>query len=287
MFSFLGTEPWCTLKRNIDKFGIPKLRIELSKLLTGLVDFSLPQMKQKTEASLSEINQILDTIPAPIGENSKLELLSALRHFATLVTYHINALQNLKVFNQKIRRHYEIFRDAVLATRPKFIHEKPSASLKDTVTSTASQFFWKKPETPSPKTAPLRDPSTSPLTFSLSELRALVNFQKGRELEGYSPYGAFEHLVKKFQGDWRGYATTLITSVNAELANLTSKLTNEVFGRFSFLKGQVNFALQVFQADLGRVCTEHVSHTGKFFCGFLGRFFNYFIYVSIFSCKPF
>ncbi|KAJ3353263.1 hypothetical protein HDU91_005915 [Kappamyces sp. JEL0680] len=232
---FSASAIWGPIRNRSDRFGIVSLRLELGSLLTGLIESSLPYMKHSTEAALDEVNQALDSMPPIPGGDGKIELLQTIRHFSTLVNYHINAQQNLKVFNQKIRRHYDSFKESVLQTRPKYIHRDTAAPAAAPVSSGG---FWKRSDPPkvSPKSSP--DNSSSQL-LSLDDLKAIVNGQKGRELDGHSPYGAFEHLVKKSQTDWRAHALTLIANVSNELGNLLAKLCEEVFGRFPNLRVQV------------------------------------------------
>ncbi|KAJ3274056.1 hypothetical protein HDV01_003549 [Terramyces sp. JEL0728] len=251
---FSTTAPWNTLKSRSDRFGIPDLRNELSRLLSVLIESSLPDMEHSTEVELQKVNQILDSLPPPIGEDGKIELLQTVRHFSTLVNYHINAQQNLKVFNQKIRRQFETFRDVILNGKPTLVVEKSPQS-----SANGSPSFWKRSDI----TPPSQKSSVSGRSFEITvdELRTIVNGQKGRELEGYSSYGAFEHMVKKFQHDWKQHATTLLINISSELSGLLTKLSEEVFGRFSNLKGQIRFIVQLFQSDLQRITIEHLSHT--------------------------
>ncbi|KAJ3251282.1 hypothetical protein HK103_002552 [Boothiomyces macroporosus] len=242
---FSTTAPWSSLKSRSDRFGIPDLRNELSRLLSVLIESSLPEMEHSTEVELQKVNQILDSLPPPIGEDGKIELLQTVRHFSTLVSYHINAQQNLK---------FETFRDLVMNGKPALVTDKSPQS-----STNGSPSFWKRGDI----TPPSQKSSVSGRSFevTIEDLRTIVNGQKGRELEGYSSYGAFEHMVKKFQQDWKQYATTLLINISSELSGLLTKLSEEVFGRFANLKGQIRFIVQLFQSDLQRITLEHLSHT--------------------------
>ena len=75
----------------------------------------------------------------------------------------------------------------------------------------------------------------------MDDLKSIVSAQKGKELDGHAPYGAFEHLVRKSQVDWKSMVSLLINSVAVELENLTSKLVQEVFGRFPNLRARARY----------------------------------------------
>ncbi|KAJ3000968.1 hypothetical protein HDV02_000037 [Globomyces sp. JEL0801] len=259
---FSNTFPWSNLRSRSDRFGISRLTIELNKLLAELIEGSLPEMKRATELALEKVVHKLDSLPPAVSGDGKIEILQTIRHFSTIVNYHINAQQNLKVFNQKIRRHYEVFRDAIISSKPKFICQ----SEKDSGTTS----FWKKPDNSSPP-RPSNNKSTinaSPTRnniksteFSLDDLRSIVNNQKGKELDGYSSYSAFEFMVKYSQQTWKSHATNLLVHVSKELQLLLNKLSEEVFGRFAVLKKQVKFLIQVFPSDLQRITHDHITHS--------------------------
>jgi hypothetical protein len=196
-------------------------------------------------------------LPPPPGADSKIELLQIIRHYSTLVSYHINAQQNLKVFNQKIKKHYESFKDAILASRPKLVCSK-STSLP---TSPITTSFWKRTSTPTDSPPKQSFSSNSPCSFTMEELKGIVSGQKGKELDGHAPYGAFEQLVKKSQTEWKSLVSILLGNVAAELDNLTGKLMQEVFDRFPNLRVHIRNLVHVLQTDLQRNTSEMVGHS--------------------------
>jgi hypothetical protein len=219
---FKTSEPWCLMKSN--RFGIPRLRAELNLLLTRLIESSLPEMKTATKEQLEHTNQELELLPPPIGKDYKIELLQTLRHFSTITKYHINSEQNLKVFNQKVKKHYEQFKENLLSTRPTFCAEEQKEP----------SSFWKKS---SENVKPVKKDSSNVLY--LDDLKAISNNQKGRELDGYSPYGALEFIIRKSQQEWMHHIEICLQMVGKELLNLISKLTTEIFSRFPRLHSQV------------------------------------------------
>lgn len=105
---FKSTHPWSSVRLTSNRFGIPALRAELCRLLANLVEISIPEMKKTAHAAMDEANTLLESLPSSI-DDEKIELLQSIRKFCTLVGSHIRADQNLKSFNHKIRKHFEVF----------------------------------------------------------------------------------------------------------------------------------------------------------------------------------
>ncbi|KAJ3192762.1 hypothetical protein HK101_005998 [Irineochytrium annulatum] len=294
---FASHPPWSNLRHQLDRFGVDSLRREMGRQLALLTDASLPDLKQKTEEAMQNATLELSKMPPPLGENSRIELLQMVRHFSTHLGYNLSAHQDFKAFYQRIRGHYESFRRALYATRPVFaLDRKPtpatsslssamaSTSLTSSVSSAISSVLWsasgmddsKKKDaakhaagsgpngasvtspTPVSKDAEITVDINRPLT--LSDVRRIIDSQKGRELQGYSPYGAFTFIVSNFQEEWGKHAVACLSNVSQELHLLVQKLTDDVFGRFTNLHGQVRFVIQVVQSELYRITLELINN---------------------------
>lgn len=106
-----------------------------------------------------------------------------------------------------------------------------------------SSSFWKRssdPKSPPPSSKQDRGGDVTN-AFTILDLKTIVNSQKGKELDGHSPYSAFEYLVKRTQQDWKNHVISLVSNTSQELANLVIKLSEEVFGRFPNLRIQVRY----------------------------------------------
>lgn len=176
-------------------------------------------------------------MPPLMGGDPKIEVLQIIRHFCTLASYNINAQQNLKVFNQKIRKHFESFQTAIESSKPKFSKLKQPKAEESPNNGPAS-FFW--------SSTPARPASEEPSKkvenlYTITDLKNVVNSQKGKELEGYSPYSAFEQIAKQSQMNWKQHTTTLLHNVSQELTQLMSQISEEVFGRFAMLNAHVRY----------------------------------------------
>ncbi|KAH6592521.1 hypothetical protein BASA61_004546 [Batrachochytrium salamandrivorans] len=341
---FSHCQPWASMRRKSNnRFGVPALRIELNRLLTNLVDMSLPHIKSLTETAIGVAIAELGQIPPALGDNARIELLQMIRHYCTLVTLNINAQNDFKLFYQKVRGCFETLRDRIVATRPQFDLERkgysatsshssgngsgvhsgsdsnspsqvippstpPSSGRRDTTASSwsaaaaaASSFSLASSismvipnrflstlgqNAQGSNSPPLVDPLASKRTHSprpakssawnasdaescqlnlrrpltLGDLQRIVNAQKGRELNGYSPYGAFTFLVATCQGEWQKFAVECLTNVSQELGRLLFDLTEQVFGRFANLQSQLRLFTQMFQNELQRVTLEQINH---------------------------
>ncbi|KAJ3044369.1 hypothetical protein HDV00_002261 [Rhizophlyctis rosea] len=275
---FSTQQPWAGLRHQLDRFGIDSLRRELSRQLTLLTDTSLPDMKARTEEAMQTVNMELSKLPPALGENARIELMHMVRHFCTLVNYSIGAHQDFKYFYQKIHAHFEEFRANVAASRPVFaIDKKPPApstpstpsgggglisSSISSISSVLPSPFFSSSSSSTYKPLPTTDTDSTtgvkkPLTTT--DVRKIIETQKGRELQGYSPYGAFTFVISSFQEEWEKHAQGCLQAVSEELHALVAKLTDDVFGRFSNLQGQVRFGIQIFQNDLHRQTAETLS----------------------------
>lgn len=234
---FNENEPWSIMKKNSDRFGISPLKLELSHHLVTLIEKSLPNMKKSTETALQEVKEQMDSLPPSVSGDAKIELLQTIRHFATLINYHINALQNLKVFNQKIKKQFDQFKDTIHGTKPKFVQNKPCQDTSPSASPSSLGSFWKRSE--QPKESPVPKSNLLPNHYTLEDLKQIVNNQKGKELDGYSPYGAFEYLVKKSQLEWKSHIISLLNNICGELYALLTKVADDIFGRFPNLLGQI------------------------------------------------
>ncbi|KAJ3319684.1 hypothetical protein HDU76_000474 [Blyttiomyces sp. JEL0837] len=98
---------------------------------------------------------------------------------------------------------------------------------------------------------------TRPLT--ISDVRRVIEAQKGRELQGTLPYGAFTFLVAGFQEEWGRLVSVCLGNVANEVQALVTKLNDETFGRFVNLHGQVRFIIQMFQTELYQMTLERIN----------------------------
>jgi hypothetical protein len=116
------------------------------------------------------------------------------------------------------------------------VKDSSTASAPASSSNTDLETNNSEPNSTSASLAPLGSPAR-PLT--LSDVRKIIESQKGRELQGHSPYGAFTYIVSAFQEEWGQLAATLLMNVSNEVNHLIIKLVEDVFGRFVNLSGQV------------------------------------------------
>ncbi|KAJ3183982.1 hypothetical protein HDU85_001833 [Gaertneriomyces sp. JEL0708] len=273
--TFFSTQPpWSTIRHQMDRFGVDSLRRELSRQLTLLTEMSIPDMQGKTDEAIQKTMMELNTLPPSVDENSRIELLHMIRHFCTLINYNVTAHQDFKQFYQLIRRHFDIFRESIAITRPTFAMNMKggqtpahfTTSITSSISSSISSVVgWggsvasarQQPKPPSPSEEASIDTRR---TFTVADVRKIIEAQKGRELQGYSAYDAFTYLVTVFQDDWARHGQTCLASVSHELNALVTKVTEEMFGRFVNMQGQVRFVIQAFQTELYRATSEVINN---------------------------
>ncbi|KAJ3086674.1 hypothetical protein HK102_012735, partial [Quaeritorhiza haematococci] len=306
MAYFSEEMPWAALRHQLDRFGIDSLRSELSRQLSMLTDSSLPSIRTKVEESLQAVSAELATIPPPLNDNARIELLQLIRHFVTIVESNLSAHQEHRQFYQKVRQHFEVFRMNVAKTRPQFVVEKktvsaggaslsiPGGGLASSISSSISSVLiggWVSGDDSRKRDSGRSSTSNGPLSslantanttslstssnstngplidtyldttkpISTSDLLRIIESQKGRELQGMLPYGAFSFLISSFQRDWAKHAEACLVGISQELHVLLNKLTDEVFGRFSNLHSQVRLIVQLYQSELYRTTLDIIG----------------------------
>ncbi|KAI8846380.1 P-loop containing nucleoside triphosphate hydrolase protein [Chytridium lagenaria] len=265
---FASHTPWSSLRHQLDRFGIDSLRREMSKQLAVLTDLSLPDMKLRTEEVMQATSFELSKLPAPLSDNSRIELLQMIRHFTTVLNYNLSAHQDFKGFYQRIRSHFETFRRSIYSSRPVFALDRKqpsslssshgSSSLTSSVSSAISSVWStissddKKKDTS--KASSGSSAATGKATVSATEKphRKIIDSQKGSRVARILSIWSLTFIVAGFQEEWNKYAVACLSNVSHELHTLIQKLTEEVFGRFTNLHGQVRFVIQVVQSELYR-----------------------------------
>jgi GTPase SAR1 family protein len=242
---FMMNEPWAIIKKL--RLGVPALRDELSNLLFKLIVNSIPELIHTTKRHLQlvkyvsfKVEQRLEEFPPVVSSNIQLELLQSIRHFSAVIGYHINAEQNLKVFVQKIRRHYEQFKCNILATKPMFIFPSELSLNEGSKQQPKSWFGSSSPSTTlnSPK---LKQTPAAPLKYTIADAESIIQSQRGKELDGY-PHSAITFLLKQSLAPWSHIQQELCQSVHADLNSLITKLSKDMFHRFPNLSKAVNLS---------------------------------------------
>ncbi|KAJ3119581.1 hypothetical protein HK098_005317 [Nowakowskiella sp. JEL0407] len=269
---FSTAVPWVSLSSQYGhRFGTEHLRNELSRQLSISIDSCIPDMKLKTEEFLQKTNTEIMKLPPRINkENARYELINLIRQFCSNVGNNISAHLEFKEFYQKVKGHFEVFKQNVMDTRPVFVFDEKkaggssSSSLMPSLPSLLPSFLSSSDD--SKRSSTLKQKQNSPTSpslnredlidvsrpISLSDLRMVIESQKGRELQGYTPYSAFEFMVLSFQKHWAKFAAQCVLNISSELHLLTSKLVDESFGRFANLQGKLRFILQVYQSEIYR-----------------------------------
>jgi GTP-binding protein EngB required for normal cell division len=244
---FAENDSWVALRMKCNRFGIPVLRSEIGKMLANLIFYSLPDIKIALFSAMDEAKIILNSIPPKLLGDPKWELLQSVREFTTLFKYHLNAGLGFKSFNQKIRRHFETYAEKMRETKPKLIYSES----KD-YGNVGNFLFGKK-----------GDDIANSSEFTISQVKAIVSSQKGRELDGMYSYNAFEAIVLKCQDSWKNLTIGLFQNISMELTTLVNGLCSDIFSRFLELNRQVRTTMNCLQSEIALQAQNQLYHIIK------------------------
>jgi hypothetical protein len=172
-----------------------------------------------------------------------------------MISYNVSAGQEFRTFYQKIRLHFENFKIQLNQSKPLFSmadveknNNQKSSSLISSTLSSVMPASWisdeqSKKTSSSQSSQQIYSPNEKididiHKPISLTALKKVIESQKGRELHGYSPYGAFSFIVHAFQEEWDDISLKLMKSVYLETQTLMEKVAHDVFGRFYILSSQ-------------------------------------------------
>ena len=107
---FANSEPWTTeLAMFKDRFGTDRLRIALAQELAAIINQSLPDIIEKIDERLAEINDALSRFPPKPTSNSYGIVLDILNNFTGTIQNHLEGVSDHTEFRMGWRKLAEAF----------------------------------------------------------------------------------------------------------------------------------------------------------------------------------
>ncbi|KAI8475322.1 MAG: P-loop containing nucleoside triphosphate hydrolase protein [Monoraphidium minutum] len=209
------------------RFGVERLRHELSHQLVRITMEELPGMIKSVQDALDKVNKHLEEMPrAPAGDkNIELQQLCSRLHAALLSA--VEAQDNNVHYAQRTNGIFQAFKADVLRARPYFRigGAEPEAGSEGgaggAVPGEEAEAFWL--DTKPSRTAP---------SISLEDVKALMAEHRVRELPGFVPYTAVQVLINRHKGRWDAVIDDCCSAVAAEVEDLLMREVRAVFERF-------------------------------------------------------
>ncbi|KDQ18068.1 hypothetical protein BOTBODRAFT_63785 [Botryobasidium botryosum FD-172 SS1] len=207
------------------RFGTVNLTDSLSKLLTDIINKSLPGLRSEVQSSLDKCRETLAKLPRPIEDPSS-EVLHLIAEFSSELKAYVNGLPGHEKLVQKNRLTHEKFKADIRRTVPRFI------PFED-----ASQNDFD--ETCDDEDASVDSDDCECQPMYLNDMRAHIKATITWELPGNVPYHAKAALIANITKMWNNPAHHCFNAVAGALEKLLRKMIDHKFNRFAALQAQM------------------------------------------------
>ncbi|KAG8885743.1 hypothetical protein FRB98_001655 [Tulasnella sp. 332] len=235
-----------------NRLGTANLTKNLSRLLSGLIDQTLPKLRLDASRSRENTRQLLTKLPPAISENPSAELLRMISTFSSEFRNYTTGLSEYASLIQQCKPAYEGFRDAIRATAPDF---RPYTAKEKRKYAQLTVRF-KDPEDDEEKSNSDEDEEdededddddddedsdedgksgkskkTEPMY--VDEVQKYIHGSLTRELPFNVPFSAKEGLIRKSMKEWEEHALDCFNIVRECVADQLDTLVEKHFGRFA------------------------------------------------------
>ncbi|KAH8117943.1 P-loop containing nucleoside triphosphate hydrolase protein [Phellopilus nigrolimitatus] len=219
--------PWREQPSKVQsRMGVPNLTKQLSKLLSQLIEKTLPKLRQDSRASLMSTSSELSTLPPPPPENPTSELLKLVTNFTSELNSHVQGLPNYEGLIQRCRPAYNSFGNDILTTRPMFIPFE-----KD-----AFEEFDDIPDEPEIVKEDIQQESRLTSTQSpkyIDDVRELIKLSLTRELPYNVPFSAKVRLIEECFETWPSHFRACFDEVHDAYQSCLDNLLARHFQKFT------------------------------------------------------
>ena len=116
---FEGTKPWTTeLAAFKDRFGTDNLRFALSQKLMTIIEASLPEIIEKVEECLQDVDRRLKQFPPKPTGNSYGLVMEVLNQFVNSIQTRFEGTSSNTGFRTTLRKHTDGFKEAIVFQCP-------------------------------------------------------------------------------------------------------------------------------------------------------------------------
>ncbi|GJE97016.1 P-loop containing nucleoside triphosphate hydrolase protein [Phanerochaete sordida] len=233
---FARTSPWSATSQPLH-FGTRNLVAHLSKLLTRIIDDSLPNIASETTRQLDDCNTRLAAMPPRIEEPASF-VLALLTRFCMQVSAFVEGALDAAALVQECRGVYTGYKISIRATAPDFLPYPNLAAAGPELQAGRALKFLRLDE---------EDAGTASADASylcLDDVRSRINLAITRELPNNIPYVAKVSFIKDFQRHWPTYTRRCVDAVYAALQQTALHLVHTMFGPYAHLEPKIKRAVE-------------------------------------------
>ncbi|KAJ3916699.1 P-loop containing nucleoside triphosphate hydrolase protein [Lentinula edodes] len=238
---FAKTEPWSGFVDR-SRFGVPNFVKDMSKLLLGMIEANLPELRVAVDQLILECSNDLEAIPIVPTKEPSTEILLRISDFCRDVMQAVMG-EDHKFLVQHNKRHYETFKVAIERTNPDFW---PFISKEDHVNPDLH----------------VQGGSVGPL--DLEDVRKEIAEALTWELPGTIPFDAVKMIVLKSTTKWSASTNKCFDSVFQTTSSVVGELIEYHFKQFSkleaLIKSLVHFELDTCKTKALGIIHKLLSH---------------------------
>ncbi|KAF8825881.1 hypothetical protein HHX47_DHR6000635 [Lentinula edodes] len=238
---FAKTEPWSGFVDR-SRFGVPNFVKDMSKLLLGMIEANLPELRVAVDQLILECSNDLEAIPIVPTKEPSTEILLRISDFCRDVMQAVMG-EDHKFLVQHNKRHYETFKVAIERTNPDFW---PFISKEDHV----NPYLH------------VQGGSVGPL--DLEDVRKEIAEALTWELPGTIPFDAVKKIVLKSTTEWSASTNKCFDSVFQTTSSVVGELIEYHFKQFSkleaLIKSLVHFELDTCKTKAMGIIHKLLSH---------------------------
>ncbi|KLO09761.1 hypothetical protein SCHPADRAFT_857550 [Schizopora paradoxa] len=221
---FFSSDPyWRNAKSDIrNRMGVQKLTAELSKLLSHLIEATLPNLRDDARQQLSKAKAGLDALPPPPPQHPIAELLRLVSEFSHDVKSSVMGFEGHEALIQECRPVYLQFKKDILSTRPQFsaLESKTKAQpdLDDVITRGEGEM-------------PLQSIPSVQNPMYIDQVAEFVQKFMTRQLPYNVPFPAKAALIRECFEFWPEHLQNCFEEIQAAYVSCVEKLVDHHFGR--------------------------------------------------------
>ncbi|KAJ2932020.1 hypothetical protein H1R20_g5055, partial [Candolleomyces eurysporus] len=237
------TEPWKSLDDQ-SRLGMRNFVENTSRLLIGLIENNLPDIKKRVDTILDTDKKLLSRLPAPFTVSNPISvILLRVAAFCKALQGTITGTQK-KDFIHKNQARYEVFKNEIKKTTPnlQWSGTRPAPAVPSVPSVPASSVT---------KPAPL-----SPIY--VADVQETVRAHRTWELPGYVPFEATKDIILQHIEHWEDPLTRCFNDISKNTLDLIRSLVREpeYFGRFFRLLSFVETVIKQEETALRAKVTE-------------------------------
>ncbi|KAG8903486.1 hypothetical protein FRB99_003229 [Tulasnella sp. 403] len=249
---FFETTPIWANSTASNRLGTPNLTKNLSRLLSGLIDQTLPKLRLDATRSREVTKQLIAKLPPPMSDNPSAELLRMVTSFSLEFRNFSNGISDHASLIQKCKPAYEEFRLAIKNTAPDFRpytqKEKKkyldlTTRFKDPEDSSEDEDSEEEGEEHPDQSEEEREEDDirsldtgvrqKKKPMYVDEVKTYIHKSLTRELPFNVPFSAKEGLIREAMKEWEEHCMECFKVVREAVAEQLDTLVEKHFGRFS------------------------------------------------------